>query len=68
MGKPVANETNFHGDYDFRLNLTVADLKSNLPAVVTALRQLGLNLEKRDTPTEYLIVESVERQPIANGN
>ncbi len=68
LGKPVVNETNLHGDYDFRLNLTMADLKSNSSAVVTALQQLGLNLEKRDTPTEYLIVESVERQPTPNAN
>jgi uncharacterized protein (TIGR03435 family) len=66
MGKPVANETNLHGDYDFRLNLTMTDLKSGSPAVATALQQLGLNLEKRDTPTEYLIVESVDRTPTPN--
>ena len=66
IGKPVTNETNLHGDYDFRLNLTMADLKSDSPAVATALAQLGLNLEKRDTPTEYLVIEKVDRTPTPN--
>jgi uncharacterized protein (TIGR03435 family) len=57
MGKPVSDQTGIAGSYDFRLNLTMADLKAAAPAVFATLQELGLALEARNTTTTYLIVD-----------
>ncbi len=59
-GRPVANETGIEGTYDFRLNVTMADLKAASPAVFSAIRELGLSLETRNTTAKYLTVSRAE--------
>lgn len=56
IGCPVTDETGIRGSYDFRLNATLADLKSASAALSTALQNLGLTLETRTTTTKYLVV------------
>ncbi len=56
LGHPVADQTGIAGTWDFRLNLTMADLKAASPSVFTAIQNLGLNLETRATTTRYLTV------------
>jgi uncharacterized protein (TIGR03435 family) len=56
VGRPVADETGIKGSYDFRLNATLADLKSASAALFTAIQDLGLTLETRTAPTKYLVV------------
>jgi uncharacterized protein (TIGR03435 family) len=66
MGRPVADETHIVGSYDFRLNLTLAELKAASPAVFTAIQSLGLSLDPRTTTAKYVVVEKAEKVP--NGN
>jgi uncharacterized protein (TIGR03435 family) len=61
IGHPVADETGIRGSYDFRLNATMADLKSASVALFTAIQDLGLILEPRTTSAKYLVV-TAERQ------
>lgn len=61
MGRPVADETEIRGSYDFRLNCSMADLKAAAPAVFTAVQGLGLSLDARTTGAKYLVVEKAER-------
>ena len=56
IGHPVADETGIRGSYDFRLNATMADLKSASAALFTAIQDLGLALEARTTSAKYLVV------------
>jgi uncharacterized protein (TIGR03435 family) len=56
----VADETGIRGSYDFRLNATMADLKSASVALFAAIQELGLTLEPRTTSAKYLVV-SAER-------
>ncbi len=58
IGRPVTDQTSIQGSYDFRLNVTMAELKSGAPAVFTAIQGLGLTLEARTTPTQYVVVET----------
>ena len=60
IGHPVADETGIRGSYDFRLNATMADLKSASVALFAAIQELGLTLEPRTTSAKYLVV-SAER-------
>jgi uncharacterized protein (TIGR03435 family) len=59
-GQPVTDETKIQGSYDFRLNVTMADLKSASPAVLAAIRSLGLSLEARAIETKYLVIDHAE--------
>jgi uncharacterized protein (TIGR03435 family) len=61
IGHPVADETGIRGSYDFRLNATMADLKSASAVLFTAIQDLGLTLEPRTTSAKYLLV-TAERQ------
>jgi uncharacterized protein (TIGR03435 family) len=56
IGHPVADQTGLEGSYDFRLNVTMADLKTASPDIFAAIQDLGLVLEARITPTKFLIV------------
>lgn len=66
MGRPVVDETHIEGSYDFRLNLTMAELKSASPAVFTAIQDLGLSLDARTTRAKYVVVDKAERIPAGN--
>jgi len=60
LGRPVADLTGIAGSYDFRLNVTMADLKAASPAVFSAVQNLGLTLEPRTTAAKYVIVDRKE--------
>ena len=57
LGRPVADQTQLSGSYDFHLNVTMAELKAASPRVFTAIQELGLKLEARETPVTWLIVD-----------
>jgi uncharacterized protein (TIGR03435 family) len=60
VGRPVADMTGIEGTYDFRLNLTITDLKAASPSIFTAIQDLGLTLESRTSTARYLIVDRAE--------
>jgi len=68
VGRIVVDETGLRGNYDFEVSYTPAALPADLatgpiaPSIFTALQeQLGLRLEPRRAPLEFLIIEHVEK-------
>jgi uncharacterized protein (TIGR03435 family) len=68
LGQPVLDKTGIEGNYI--LNLTFAppnSTESTLPSVFTALQeQLGLKLEPQKVPTDFLVIDHVEKVPTEN--
>ena len=61
LGTPVADQTGIQGSYDFRLNVSMPELKAASPAVFSAVQDLGLALEARTTPATWVVIEKAER-------
>lgn len=63
-GKPVNNKTGLNGKYDISLHWAsdqAADTGSG-PTLIQAVRdQLGLRLESKKGPVEFLVVDHAER-------
>jgi uncharacterized protein (TIGR03435 family) len=67
MGTPVVDDTGLSGTYNIRLKfapLTAVD--SDLPSLPAALEELGLTLKKRKVPVRMLMVDQMEKVPVAN--
>jgi len=67
-GQSVVDRTGLKGTYDFTLSYAPAnDVGSSLPDFFTALQeQLGLKLESRKVPVDFLIIDHVDREPTEN--
>jgi uncharacterized protein (TIGR03435 family) len=70
MDRPVVDETNFPGRYDFTLKWTPDNSPNNEPDAVPGLftavqEQLGLKLEATKGPADVLVIDHIER-PSAN--
>jgi len=67
VGRVVMDETGLAGSYNFALNFAPPDALAqpadqSAPSIFTALReQLGLRLEPRRSPVEFLAIEHIER-------
>jgi uncharacterized protein (TIGR03435 family) len=66
LDRPVLNQTNLNGKYDF--TLTWDQLPANGaqwspigPALFTPIRELGLRLDSAKAPVETLVIDAVER-------
>jgi len=72
MDRPVIDATGISGTYDLKLNFSrESDKNENdtprYPIVPLALQeQLGLRLEKANSPIKILVVDSAEKVPIEN--
>ena len=65
---PVADETGITGSYDIRVQYAPEDAQdSALPSIFTALREtLGLELKARQVPMRVLVIDHIDRVPVAN--
>ena len=68
VGRHVVDETGLKGNYDFELSHTPPDLPTSVPAgpeapsIFTSVQeQLGLKLEPRRAPVEFLVIEHAEK-------
>lgn len=68
VGRYVVDETGLKGNYDFELTHTPPDLPASVPAgpeapsIFTSVQeQLGLKLEPRRAPVEFLVIEHAEK-------
>lgn len=67
VDRPVVDETDLTGKYDFQLNWAREDVPAGadtgaLPGLLTALReQLGLRLESEKDATDTLVIDHLER-------
>ncbi len=57
----VLDRTGLAGKYNFRVEFERADDPSDYTAVVAAIRQLGLKLEKYKGPVEFLVIDHVDK-------
>jgi uncharacterized protein (TIGR03435 family) len=71
---PVADQTGIAGSYDIKLRFAPdagsapdAAQDSALPTLYTALREtLGLELKARQVPMQVLVIDHIDRIPVAN--
>lgn len=69
LGRPVIDQTNIEGHYDFTLRFDdsdatgvgTADSPSGFGSVFGALHEIGLTLEARKVPIEMLVIDSADR-------
>lgn len=70
VDRPIVDRTGLTGNYDIALEfgrqLSEQSSDPEQPDIFTAIQQLGLRLEKSKAPYEILVVEHVERRPLAN--
>jgi uncharacterized protein (TIGR03435 family) len=69
LGKPVTDATGLNGKYDFDVWWSVdLDTRSttDAPTPEAAIRSLGLKLEPRKGPVEFIIVDHAEKMPSEN--
>lgn len=57
----VVDKTGLTGRYDLDMTWYLELGKSNPPLVFTAVHVLGLNLEPRNSPLEFLVIDHCER-------
>ena len=65
---PVGDETGITGSYDIKLEFAPElEQDSTLPSVFTALREtLGLELKAQQIPQQVLVIDHIDRVPVAN--
>jgi len=66
VGKPVVNETNLPGRFDFTLRWSPDELRTSepdaAPGLYTAIQEeLGLKLEPTRAPADVLVIDHAER-------
>jgi len=68
LGHPVLDKTGITGSYILDLSFAPAtSTESTLPSIFTAVQeQLGLKLEPAKVPTDFLVVDHVEKVPTEN--
>jgi uncharacterized protein (TIGR03435 family) len=77
LGQPVTDATGLKGKYDFTLSWAVGPFGSapqacsaepdNGPTLLQAIQsQLGLKLEQKKIPVEFLVVDHIEKVPTEN--
>ena len=67
-GFPVADQTGLTGSYDVDFNYnSKPEAESELPLLDVALKQAtGLRLKPQKVPVEMVVIDSVDKVPVAN--
>ena len=70
LGRVIVNETGLSGDFDFTMDLTPDDSRTNPldpSLLIAAMReQLGLTMKSQDAPVDFLVIESAEKVAAEN--
>ncbi len=65
IGRPVVDTTNLEGFFDITLDWTDETSASNTagagPSIFSSIQELGLRLETRKSPFDFVIIDHVER-------
>jgi len=61
LSTSVLDKTGLTGKYNFRLEFEKTDDPSDYTTVVSAVRQLGLKLEKYKGPIEFLVIDHLDK-------
>jgi len=65
MNAPVRDRTGLTGAFDYNVAFSSGVDASDAPVLTTAIRELGLNLEKSQGQFEVLVIDRLEK-PSAN--
>jgi uncharacterized protein (TIGR03435 family) len=66
LSTAVLDQTGLTGKYDFEIEYPRGDDSSQCSDVVSAVKQLGLKVEKYKGPVEFLVVDHIEKRPTEN--
>jgi uncharacterized protein (TIGR03435 family) len=66
LNTPVIDTTGLKGGYQATLVFSLGDPATVSGSMISAVKQLGLSLERRKTPIEMLVVDHVEQTPKGN--
>jgi uncharacterized protein (TIGR03435 family) len=68
LGQPVMDKTGITGNYILDFHFAPAtSTESTFPSIFTAIQeQLGLKLEPQKVPTDFLVIDHVEKVPTEN--
>ena len=66
LSTSVLDQTGLTGKYNFILRFIKGDDPQDYTAVVSAIKQIGLKLEKYKGPVEFLIVDQISKSPTEN--
>lgn len=69
LRRPVLDETGIQGNYDITLHVAVADLAgmgTGDSSIFSAVQELGLKVESRTVPDQYVVVDKADRTPTGN--
>jgi len=77
VGGPIVDRTGLTGKYDFNLTFTpddrtsanapLTDSADAPPSIFTAMQeQLGLKLEQKKIPMDFVVIDHIEKTPSAN--
>ncbi len=68
VGRPVVDKTGLPGSYKLKLSYAPRNATdSDLPDVFTAVQdQLGLKLESKKVPADFLVIDHVDKTPTEN--
>ena len=64
MHQPTVDETGLKGTYYIKLYVSMADIKT--AKAMVAIRQLGINFEKRTAPGKLVVVDKADKVPSGN--
>ena len=65
LSTSVLDQTSLTGRYDFDLQFTKGD-DPDYFGVISAVKQIGLKLEKYKGPVEFLVIDHIEKMPTGN--
>ena len=65
-GVRVVDMTGLAGIYQMTIDLPRADSSAPIGAVTGAISRLGLRLEKREAPVDFLVVDRIQKTPTEN--
>ena len=72
LDRPVIDQTNLKGDYDFDLAFTLepppggsapVEGSNGAPTIFGAVRRLGLKLERQKGPVDIIVIDGAEKPP-----
>jgi uncharacterized protein (TIGR03435 family) len=68
LQQPTVDRTGLTGNYTIHLSFAPeGDPNSTLPSIFTAVQeQLGLKLERQKIPVELLVIDHIDKEPVAN--
>ena len=66
LSTSVLDRTGLSGKYNFTAQFSKGDDPQDFTGVISAMKQIGLKLEKYKGPVEFLVIDHIEKTPTEN--